>query len=39
MILKIDPNDAKNHRSIADVELGLAVKYEQQVLKKAGKVI
>ena len=28
MLLKIDPTDVKNHRSIADVDLGFAVKYE-----------
>ena len=38
MLLKIDPTDVKNHRSIADVDLGFAVIYELQVLKTAGKV-
>ena len=28
MLLKIDPTDVKNHRSIADVDLGFAVKCE-----------
>ena len=32
MLLKINPNDVKNHFSIADVDLSFAVKYELQVL-------
>ena len=38
MLLNIDQTDVKNHRSIADVDLGFAVKYELQVLKKVGRV-
>ena len=28
MLLTVDPTDVKNHRSIADVDLGFAVKCE-----------
>ena len=37
-LLKIDPTDVVNHKSIADVNLGFAINYELQLLKKAGKV-
>ena len=33
-LLKIDPTDVVNHKSIADVDLGFAINYELQLLKK-----
>ena len=35
-LLKIDPTDVVNHKSIADVDLGFAINYELQLLKKSG---
>ena len=37
-LLKIDPIDVVNHKSIADVDLGFAINYELQLLKKSVKV-
>ena len=36
-MLNIDTNDVTNHKSIADVDLGFAINYELQLLKKSGK--